>query len=236
MNWMLALMKVRNPRQAGGVAAWSAVADMWLHISALLCFADLCGSLLFKACDICWFFSLLSFVFEFSRHLVYHVDSLGFISHIFLRTTVGTLCCIHPRLWFRLLDPQLACLLGQPVYCPDNHIISSVAGSADSGCGEGFVNGGKSGGSTSSAQPFGWITVHLQCRLRYSYIFFSFVCKMTHTNAQKRYWMLITVKCKNRNYLGVAHPIFSRSANFKEISLFGLLQKCNLIIGTRLST
>ena len=75
-------MKVRNPRQAGGVAAWSAVADMWLHISALLCFADLCGSLLFMACNICWVFSLLSFVFESSRPLVYHVDLLGFISHI----------------------------------------------------------------------------------------------------------------------------------------------------------
>ena len=82
MTWMLALMKVGNPKQAGRVAAWSVVVNMWLHISALLCFADLCGSLLFMACDISWFFSLLSFVFKFSRHLVYHVDSLGFISHI----------------------------------------------------------------------------------------------------------------------------------------------------------
>ena len=50
-----------SPRQAGscGMAAGSAGAYMWLYISvrlcfALLCFADLCGSLLFTTRDICF--------------------------------------------------------------------------------------------------------------------------------------------------------------------------------------
>jgi len=100
MNWMLAFMKVRNPRRAGGAGAWSAVADIWLHISALLCW-----SLRIIAIHGLWY--LLVFLASVVRGFV------GFYqSYLFLRATVGTLCCLHPRLWLRLLDPQLARLLG----------------------------------------------------------------------------------------------------------------------------
>ena len=60
---------------------------------------DLCRSLQFTTCDICWF--LLASVVRFK----------------FLCTWFST--CIHwiisvmSRLWLRLLDPQLACLLSE---------------------------------------------------------------------------------------------------------------------------
>ena len=179
-------MKVRNPRQAGGVAAWSAVADMWLHISALLCFADLCGSLLFMACNICWVFSLLSFVFESSRPLVYHVDLLGFISHI----------SFYAQQWGRYVaftrDYGFVCwILNWLVYWVNpftapttisfppslvQQIVDAVKAS---------LTGEKAADQPPAPSTLGeLLSVHLLCRLRYSYIFFSFLCRKTHTNVR----------------------------------------------------
>ena len=43
------------------------------------------------------------------------------------------LCCPGPRqVWLLLLDPLHR-------RCPDNNVLSSVAGSADRGCGEGSL-------------------------------------------------------------------------------------------------
>ena len=198
MNWMLALVKVRNPRRAGGVAAWSTVADIWLHISALLCFADLCGSLLFMACDICFFFSLLSFVFKFSRHLVYHVDSMGFISHIsfyaqqsgrYVAFTCdyGFVCWILNWLVY-WVNPSTAptTISFPPSLVQQIPVVAAVKAS---------LTAEKEADQPPAPSTLGeLLSVHLLCRLRYSYIFFSFVCRMTHTNAQNCYWMLIKMQ------------------------------------------
>ena len=65
--------------------------------SALLCFADLCTSLQFTTCDICWFLlaSVICFKFLF----------------IWFSTCIHWIISVMSRLWLHQLDPQLACLL-----------------------------------------------------------------------------------------------------------------------------
>ena len=131
-----------NPRQAAfcGAPTGSAGAYMWLHISALLCFAmlifaDHCNSRPVISAGFCW---LLSFVSSFSSF---------------------DLAIVFIGLYQSCLDYGfMSWILNWLVCCLNNDVNSSVPGSADSGCSEGFSSGRKSGGSTSSTKQFGWIT------------------------------------------------------------------------------
>ena len=137
LETMLASQRL-SLRQADlcGVAPESAGAYMRLHISARLCFADLCGSLLFTAWDICWFLLASVVLFKFSRHLSYHLCSLGFISHVsFYMQQSG-----HHFAFAR--DYGFVCwIFNWLVCCSDNDFNSSVSGSSDRGCGEGVFIG-----------------------------------------------------------------------------------------------